>query len=182
MDGGALPVRSSERVVSTHLLERRQVVSGQIADVFGFFRNPRNLEAITPPWLRFEVVSSTDASVRRGTEIEYRLRWQGFPMKWRSRISEYLDGVCFSDEMLEGPYRSWRHRHLFKEVSDGIEVVDSVKYELPLGVVGRFVHRALVRSQLEAIFDYRRQAIASAFTVLEKERRARAATPTSLSS
>lgn len=150
--------------MSLHQLERRQVVCGDLSHVFGFFQDPRNLEAITPPWLRFEVVSSSDERVRRGSEIEYRLRWQGIPVRWRSCISEYKEGECFADEMVSGPYRSWYHRHLFRPVPGGSEMIDVVEYELPFGPLGRLVHTAIVRAQLEAIFDYREGAISRIFS------------------
>lgn len=149
--------------MSVHVLRRQQVVPGDLETVFTFFESPRNLEEITPPWLRFEVVSTTDESMRCGTEIEYRLRWQGIPMRWRSHIAEYEPMSSFADEMLSGPYRSWYHRHLFRQVQSGIEMVDVVEYELPLGGLGRWVHAVLVRAQLESIFDHRRDAVAARF-------------------
>ena len=147
-----------------YVLERRQSIPGDLEVVFAFFEDPRNLETITPPWLHFEVVGSTDERVRLGTEIEYRLRWQVFPMRWRSRIAAYDPGVLFADEMLLGPYRRWYHRHLFTPTPDGVEMVDIVEYELPLGPLGTLAHGAVVRRQLEAIFDFRRAAIARIFS------------------
>jgi ligand-binding SRPBCC domain-containing protein len=149
--------------VRVFVLERRQVVPGDMSTVFAFFKDPRNLEAITPPWLHFQVVASSTPVVRKGTEIDYRLRWQAFPMRWRSRISEYVEGELFADEMLRGPYRRWYHRHLFTVVPSGVEVRDVVQYQLPFGPIGRLAHAVTVRSQLEAIFDHRRQAIAGIF-------------------
>ena len=69
----------------------------------------------------------------------------------------------FADEMLVGPYRHWYHRHRFRPVEAGVEMVDVVEYELPFGVVGRLTHSALIRAQLERIFDYRRDTIARIF-------------------
>jgi ligand-binding SRPBCC domain-containing protein len=149
--------------MSGHTLERKQIVPGDIAGIFRFFEDPKNLETITPPWMHFEVRSSTDERVRRGTEIAYRLRWQIFPMTWRSRISEYEEGELFADEMLQGPYKRWCHHHLFTEVDGGVEVRDIVEYELPFGPLGRLVHTMAVRAQLEAIFQYRHDAIARIF-------------------
>jgi len=145
------------------VLERTQLVRAEPDRVFRFFEDPMNLERITPPWLRFRVLVSTDPQVRRGTEIDYLLRWQVFPMRWRSRITEYEPGVLFADEMLRGPYRSWYHRHHFRSVPGGVEVRDVVEYTLPCGPIGRSVHGMLIRRQLERIFDYRRNAIASIF-------------------
>jgi len=144
-------------------LERLQIVPGALERVFAFFEDPLNLEAITPPWLHFEVAGASHERVELDTVIDYRLRWQAFPMRWRSRISEYEPGVLFADEMLAGPYRRWYHRHFFSAVDGGVEMRDVVDYTLPLGPLGRFAHAAVVRRQLESIFDYRRAAVERIF-------------------
>jgi hypothetical protein len=39
-----------------HLLERAQRLEGTPEEIFGFFADAHNLESITPPLLRFEVL------------------------------------------------------------------------------------------------------------------------------
>jgi len=146
-----------------HVLRRRQVVPGTLEEIFAFFESPWNLEEITPPWLRFEVLGASDATVRAGTEITYRLRWQGLPIRWHTRIAEFERDSMFADEMRRGPYRSWYHRHFFRTVADGVEVEDVVEYELPFAGIGRLVHALVIRPQLEGIFDHRRDAVAARF-------------------
>lgn len=148
-------------------LRRTQFVPAPMNEVFRFFEDPMNLERITPPFLRFRVLDATDEEVRFGTRIRYRLRWQIFPLRWESRISEYRKGEMFADEMLKGPYRRWYHRHYFDEVEGGVEITDVVEYQLPLGVLGTIAHALVVRRQLEEIFDYRRDAIIRLFPETE---------------
>ena len=131
--------------------------------MFDFFKDPYNLEAITPPWLAFRVLESSDAEVRLDTRISYRLRLHGIPLGWRSRISEFVDGEKFADTMLAGPYRRWHHRHSFRAVAEGVEMLDTVDYALPLGVLGRTAHALFIRRQLERIFDFRAARIAERF-------------------
>lgn len=149
--------------MNSYVLRRRQIIPADLETVFRFFESPRNLEEITPPWLRFEVTFTSDERMRQGTEIEYRLSWQRMPMTWRSRISEYEPGVMFADEMIRGPYKRWYHLHFFRRVEDGIEMEDVVDYELPFGSMGRIAHGTIVRTQLDAIFAFRRRAIAARF-------------------
>lgn len=146
-----------------HRLERRQAVGGDLAGVFGFFKSPRNLESITPPWLGFRVLDSTDAEVRLGTRIRYRLRLHGIPVRWESRIAEYAENEVFADEQVVGPYRHWYHRHLFRPVPGGVEIEDVVEYRLPFGPLGRLAHAAIVRRQLEEIFDHRARVVGERF-------------------
>lgn len=147
-------------------LHRRQVVGGDLARVFGFFKSPFNLEAITPAWLDFRVLHASDPEVREGTHIAYRLRLHGIPFRWESRIAEYRENVMFADEQLVGPYRHWYHRHLFTPVPGGVAIEDVVEYRMPFGLLGRFAHAAFVRRQLERIFDYRARVIGERFPFL----------------
>ena len=142
----------------SHNLERRQILPQDLAAAFGFFKNPHNLGALTPSWLHFKIVSVSDAEIREGTRIHYRLRIHGVPLGWESVISEYAENVMFADRMVSGPYRRWYHKHEFRTVPGGTEMRDRVEYELPFGLLGRLGH-FLVRRQLREIFDYRAAAI-----------------------
>jgi ligand-binding SRPBCC domain-containing protein len=155
VDGGALPVRCEGIALSVHLLERSQTLAGEPEELFAFYRDPFNLERITPRWMRFRVIGSSHPYVRRGTRIEYELRWHRFPLHWVTLIEEYEDGVGFVDVMERGPYRRWRHEHRFTPTKGGLQIDDRVEYELPGGVLGEIVHRLVVRRQLEEIFDHR---------------------------
>jgi len=149
--------------LSRHVLAQRQVVRGGLAEVFSFFKRPENLERLTPPWLNFRILSSSDAEVRQGTRIRYRLRLNGIPLTWESVISRYEENTLFVDEQVRGPYRRWVHVHGFREVPGGIEVSDRVEYALPFGPLGDVAHALIVRRQLGVIFGFRRRTMAEVF-------------------
>lgn len=152
-----------ERNGKRFVLARTLTVAADLDDVFAFFKDPYNLAEITPPWLNFQVQWASEAAVRQDTRIRYRIRWLGLPMRWESRIDRYVENVCFADEMLVGPYKSWYHLHRFRPVPEGVQMSDRVKYALPFGPMGLLAHAAVVRRQLEAIFDYRAQRIGEIF-------------------
>jgi hypothetical protein len=142
-----------------HRLEREQVVATTPDSVFDFFSRARNLETLTPPWLRFDVLTPEPIEMRRGTHIEYRLRLHGVPLRWVSRIEEWDPGRGFVDRQVRGPYRLWHHRHEFEAHQGGTLVRDIVHYSLALGPIGSLAHAVFVRRDLAAVFDYRRQQI-----------------------
>lgn len=141
------------------VLEREQLVAAPPAEVFAFFAHARNLERITPPWLRFSVLSEDPIDMAAGTVIDYRLRLRGVPLRWTSRIELWQPGRAFVDRQVHGPYRLWEHRHEFTEVEGATVVGDRVRYALPLGPLGTAAHMAFVRRDLERIFDFRRDAV-----------------------
>jgi len=142
-----------------HELIREQVVPRSRPETFAFFAQARNLEAITPPWLGFEMLTPEPITMRTGTVIDYRLRLHGLPLRWTARIEDWDEDRAFVDRQIRGPYRLWHHRHEFEEHPGGTLVRDHVRYQLPLGPFGVLAHRLLVRRDLERIFDFRTAAV-----------------------
>jgi ligand-binding SRPBCC domain-containing protein len=149
--------------VKGRTLERDQVLPAAPDQVFEFFADAHNLEAITPPWLNFRVVTAGPIEMGPGTLIEYRLRLHRFRINWVTRIESWLPGRGFEDCQVRGPYRLWHHTHSFEPCGGGTRVRDVVRYALPLGPLGWLAHTALVRRDLERIFDFRRDAVAAVF-------------------
>lgn len=150
--------------MSIHVLRREQTVAAPLRDVFAFFERPDNLARITPAWLDFRIVGPDDLTMRRGLEIEYRIRPLKVPQRWVSRITEYDPPHRFVDEQRVGPYRSWHHLHVFEALDEGrTRIVDEVTYELPLGPLGDLAHILFVRRQLRGIFAHRFRVIEERF-------------------
>ncbi len=146
-----------------HILEREQWVPRPIDEVFAFFADAHNLESITPPWLGFRILSSAPIVMQPGTEIRYQIRLRGLPLRWMTRIETWEPPRVFTDVQLRGPYKLWHHTHRFEPMNGGTQVRDTVRYSLPFGPLGRLVHAWVVRSDLEAIFDYRAARMAELF-------------------
>lgn len=140
-------------------LERKQVVSLGVEECWRFFSDPRNLEKITPPSLKFTVKSELPPEVYPGLMIEYTVSpLLGIPLTWLTEIVHVDAPHRFVDEQRRGPYRLWHHEHNFRALPDGgTEVHDLVTYVPPLGPFGSILNRLIVRPQLERIFAYRRE-------------------------
>ena len=143
-----------------HVLERTQRLDLPAEQAFAFYADARNLEAITPPWLGFRVVTPDPIEMRPGALIDYRLKLHGIPVRWRTRIAAWEPPERFVDVQLSGPYALWEHTHRFEPDGEGAVVIrDRVRYALPLGPLGAAAHAAFVRRDLERIFDHRRVAV-----------------------
>lgn len=142
-------------------LEREQIVRRPLPEAFEFFSRAANLERITPPWLRFRVLTAPSVQMRAGVNVKYRLRLHGIPLRWTSLIEVWERDVRFVDLQIRGPYRLWRHEHRFLAVDGGAAtcVLDRVDYALPLGRLG-VPALPLVSHDLRRIFDYRQAAVA----------------------
>ncbi|MCS6770740.1 MAG: SRPBCC family protein [Kiritimatiellae bacterium] len=131
-----------------------------VNEVFPFFASAENLERITPPYLRFEILTPRPIEMRRGTLIDYRIRLRGLPIRWRTEISIWEPPFRFVDTQLRGPYRQWIHEHTFEERDGGTLCRDRVDYKVP---GGEWVHRLFVKKDVRDIFVYRQNALLQIF-------------------
>jgi ligand-binding SRPBCC domain-containing protein len=142
-------------------LETEQLLPVSTGEAFDFFADAFNLEALTPPWLHFTVITPRPIAMGPGTLIEYRLRLHSIPLRWLARIELWEPGRGFADVQLRGPYRLWHHTHRFLPHEGGTVMRDLVRYALPLGPLGRLARALVVRRDLERIFAFRREAVAT---------------------
>src|SRR5215475_7736262 len=105
---------------------RLQAIPGDPSRIWTFFANPLNLPLITPPYMRFRILSDRTfltPVIYPGQLIVYRLRpLPLISVRWVTEIVLVSEGSCFVDEQREGPYRLWHHEHHFRPVAGGVEM------------------------------------------------------------
>ncbi len=73
-----------------------------VEEVFAFFADARNLQALTPAWLDFTVLTPDPILMRAGALIDYRLRLHSFPIRWQTEIKIWEPPNRFVDEQRRG--------------------------------------------------------------------------------
>jgi ligand-binding SRPBCC domain-containing protein len=140
--------------------ESEQQLARPVGEIIHFFADARNLQAITPEWLDFQVLTPGTIEMKAGTLIDYRLRVHGLPLRWRTHIKVWEPPHRFVDEQLRGPYRQWIHEHTFTEHNGGTLARDVVHYAVP---GGSLIHKLFVRRDVERIFAFRQGQLQARF-------------------
>jgi len=79
--------------------------------------------------------------------------------RFTSKITEMQRPNSFTDEMIKGDFKSFRHEHHFKTVENGSLMIDIVEFEAPYGSIGKLATVLFLRSYLEKFLTKRNAVI-----------------------
>ena len=150
-----------------HFLERDIILNADQQTVWAFLATPANLNELTPPELRFEILSDLPDKMYNGLTILYAIQIPLFGRRrWLTEIKHIREREYFVDEQRIGPYRFWYHQHLIEPLAaDKTRMIDRVSYQLPFWFVGTLVHEIWVKKMLQDIFAYREKRLAERFGI-----------------
>jgi ligand-binding SRPBCC domain-containing protein len=97
----------------------------------------------------------TGGLIGLGEFVTWRARHFGITWTMTSTITEWDRPWRFVDEQRKGPFRSFRHEHVFEPVEHSTRLLDHVRFEAPLGVLGRVVERVVLGRYLRHLIDVR---------------------------
>ena len=143
---------------------RNQKIPIDKNEAWKFLSDPNNLKTITPDYMGFDILEKENTKMYSGQIIKYIVTpIFGIKMNWVTEITHVKDFEYFVDEQRFGPYKFWHHKHLIKEIKNGVEMIDVLDYALPFGFVGRFFHPIIIKPKLNEIFNYRRNKLIEIF-------------------
>jgi ligand-binding SRPBCC domain-containing protein len=145
-------------------LEAKQDLPISLKEAWDFFSNPKNLVKITPDSLGFEILSDLDSNIYPSQIIQYRVTpLPFFKTTWVTEITHMEDYHFFADKQLYGPYQLWHHKHFFKEIEGGVQIIDIVDYVPPFGILGRIINPIIIKPRILKIFDFRKREVVKMF-------------------
>lgn len=146
-------------------LKRTQKIPITLQEAWAFFSTPKNLQKITPDYLKFNITSDLgDGKMYPGQVITYKVRpLLNIPINWMTEITHVDPLKYFVDEQRFGPYALWHHKHFFKEIENGVEMKDVVHYAMHFWQGGPIINKLFVRKKLGQIFDYRVKKVEEIF-------------------
>jgi ligand-binding SRPBCC domain-containing protein len=101
----------------------------------------------------------TSGLIGFGEEVEWRARHFGIYMKLRTRITEFNYPFSFTDEMIKGPFRKMKHRHIFTKHKNFTEMTDHFYFEAPLGFLGKLISELILTPYLQRFLKLRNNFI-----------------------
>ncbi len=105
------------------------------------------------------IAGVTTGLINLNESVTWRAKHFGLYQKLTSRITTFDRPNSFTDEMVKGAFKSFKHQHLFKETEDGIEMTDIFDYQSPFGIFGKLADSLFLESYMRNLLEERNQII-----------------------
>ena len=146
-----------------HVLVQETKLYRPLQEVFDFFSRAENLNEVTPPELKFAILTPQPIKMNVGTLIDYKIAMMGVPFYWRTLITNWEPPYRFVDQQLRGPYVLWHHEHTFEQKEGYVLMTDRVHYLSPGWFLEPLIDKVFVRAQLDKIWAYRAKRFETLF-------------------
>jgi ligand-binding SRPBCC domain-containing protein len=93
----------------------------------------------------------TSGLLGAGDEVTWEATHFGVRQRLTSRITEFDPPRRFTDEMVRGAFRRFRHEHQFLPTDGGTEIVDRFDYTSPLGPLGWLADNLFLRRYMSRL-------------------------------
>jgi ligand-binding SRPBCC domain-containing protein len=77
----------------------------------------------------------------------------------KSKITAMNPPLSFTDEMVQGDFKSLRHEHHFKQIGNGTLLIDLFTFESPYGGLGKLAERLFLTRYLKNLLEARNKVI-----------------------
>lgn len=109
---------------------------------------------------REEAIAGTISGLIQLNEtVTWKARHIGKERMLKVKISAMQSPWSFTDEMVEGDFRSMKHEHHFKEAENGTILIDLFSFETPFGVAGKLFNSVYLTRYMKHLLENRNQVI-----------------------
>ncbi len=77
----------------------------------------------------------------------------------RVRVTEMSKPFSFTDEMIDGDFKTMKHEHHFKKIENGTLLIDLFSYTSPYGNFGKIAEKLFLSNYMKKLLEERNQTI-----------------------
>jgi len=134
-------------------------IAAPVERVFDLSRSI-NLHKISTDGTNEEAIAGTTSGLINLNEtVTWRARHLFKTRQHTSKITAMKTPDHFTDEMLHGDFKSFRHEHHFKQIENGTIMIDIVEFETPYGTIGKFFNTIYLKRYLQKFLQKRNNTI-----------------------
>lgn len=89
--------------------------------------------------------------IELGESVTWRAKHFGFFQELTSKITAFEKPGSFTDEMVSGAFKSFKHIHKFESIDNGTNMIDIFSYVSPFGILGRIADYFFLKKYMEKL-------------------------------
>jgi ligand-binding SRPBCC domain-containing protein len=94
-----------------------------------------------------------------GESVTWKAKHFGIYQKLTTKITEYKRPEYFSDEMISGAFKNFKHEHHFENRNGETIMIDYFDYESPFGWIGEIADNLFLKKYMTRLLKKRNQTI-----------------------
>jgi len=112
------------------------------------------------------IAGKTSGLIELGETVTWRAKHFGIWQTLTSKITEFDRPDYFVDEMVQGAFKSFRHKHHFSSIDNQTLMKDVFVFESPLGVLGSLFNWLILKGYMTTLLTKRNKVIKKAAEAL----------------
>lgn len=133
-------------------------------EVYKWHENPSALKRLSPRNGTVEIIKP--ALLSQGSIAHLRILFLGnlLHIDWLAELEHVRPGREFSDRQLKGPFKMWKHRHIFIPTSvNNCIMRDEIEFVVPGGTWVHSILAPLILKKIQRVFIDRHRVLIEEF-------------------
>lgn len=105
------------------------------------------------------IAGTTNGLIELNETVTWRARHLRKTRIFKSKITAMNPPLSFTDEMVQGDFKSARHEHHFKRIDNGTLLIDLFTFESPYGGLGRLANQLFLTRYMKSLLEMRNTVI-----------------------
>lgn len=140
-------------------IELRTEINAEIHVVFDLSRSI-DLHKVSTQHTNEEAIAGvTSGLIGMNESVTWRAKHFGVYQELTSKITEFNAPNSFTDEMVKGAFKQFRHEHHFSEHNAGTLMIDYFDYTSPFGILGKLADFLFLKNYMSKLLVKRNQII-----------------------
>lgn len=119
-----------------------------------------DLHKISTQQTNEEAISGiTSGLIGMNESVTWRAKHLGFYQELTSKITAFNSPYSFTDEMVSGAFKQFKHEHIFEEHEQGTLMVDRFDYTSPLGILGKIADSIFLKKYMTNLLITRNESV-----------------------
>lgn len=105
------------------------------------------------------IAGKTSGLIGMNESVTWRAKHFGIYQNLTSKVTEYERPNYFSDEMVKGAFKEFKHEHHFAELNGGTLMTDIFDYKSPFGILGKLADKLFLETYMTELLNERNRVV-----------------------